>query len=118
MQAEASETYDEFRTVVNLTPAELERWLETDESQAVGMTGDGDTKPQSTGAESRGHESGRLIVDVLRKKKDDLTDDDVAQMRRVVGYVRRHLAQRPSGDVEHSRWRHSLLNWGHDPLKD
>jgi hypothetical protein len=36
-----------------------------------------------------------------------------------VGYVRRHLEQGgPDGDVEGSAWRHSLMNWGHDPLKD
>jgi hypothetical protein len=35
-----------------------------------------------------------------------------------VGYVRRHLAQPPSGEVENSRWRYSLMNWGHDPLDD
>jgi len=39
-------------------------------------------------------------------------------MRKVVGYARRHLAQGgPSDDAEHSRWRYSLMNWGHDPLK-
>ena len=38
-------------------------------------------------------------------------------MRRVVGYVHRHQAQKPSSDVEDSTWRYSLLNWGHDPLK-
>ncbi len=27
------------------------------------------------------------------------------------------LAQRPSGDVRDSTWRHSLMNWGHDPLR-
>jgi hypothetical protein len=37
-------------------------------------------------------------------------------MRKVVGYINRHLAQRPSGDVTDTRWRHSLMNWGHDPL--
>ena len=37
-------------------------------------------------------------------------------MRKVVGYVHRHLAQRPGGDVRHTRWRWSLMNWGHDPL--
>ena len=44
-------------------------------------------------------------------------DDDVEHMRRVVRYVHRHLAQRPSGDVEQTPWRYSLMNWGHDPLK-
>jgi hypothetical protein len=38
-------------------------------------------------------------------------------MRKVVGYVHRHLAQRPDGDVTDTAWRHSLMNWGHDPLK-
>jgi Protein of unknown function (DUF3140) len=38
-------------------------------------------------------------------------------MRRVNGYIGRHLAQRPGGDVAESAWRYSLMNWGHDPLK-
>lgn len=46
-----------------------------------------------------------------------MDDDDYAHMRKVVGYVNRHLAKRPSGDVADTRWRYSLMNWGHDPLK-
>ncbi|WP_033439114.1 DUF3140 domain-containing protein [Saccharothrix sp. NRRL B-16314] len=99
----------EFEDAVNMTAAELERWLKTEESQSVG---------QSDGGESVGHESGRRIVELLRKKEDEVTDDDREHMRKVVGYVHRHLAQRPDGDVEHTRWRYSLMNWGHDPLKD
>ena len=38
-------------------------------------------------------------------------------MRKVVGYVHRHMAQRAAGDIEHTRWRKSLMNWGHDPMK-
>ena len=101
----------EFDAVVNMTPKELEEWLATDESKEVGWGGDG-------GQESVGHESGRRIVAIKRKRKDDLSDDDLAHMRKVVGYARRHLAQGgPSHDAEHSRWRYSLMNWGHDPLK-
>ena len=60
---------------------------------------------------------GRRIVTLLGTKKADLTDDDLAAMRKVVGYVHRHLAQRPTKeDVETSRWRYSLKNWGHDPV--
>jgi hypothetical protein len=99
----------EFEQAVNMTPTQLERWLATEESRSVG---------QSDGGESVGHESGRHIVRLLRKKKGDLTEDDQAHMRKVVGYVHRHLAQRPDSDVEHTRWRYSLMNWGHDPLKD
>ena len=38
-------------------------------------------------------------------------------MNKVVGYVHRHLAQRSQGDVGQSRWRYSLMNWGHDPVR-
>jgi hypothetical protein len=100
----------EFDEVVNMAPKELEDWLDTDEAKAVGQK-DGD-------GESVGHASGRRIVELKRTKKGDLTDDDLAHMRKVVGYVHRHLKQGgPKNDAEHSKWRSSLMNWGHDPLK-
>ncbi|KES05096.1 DNA-binding protein [Streptomyces toyocaensis] len=102
------ETWDEFRELVNMKPADLEKWLATDASRAAGQHKDG--------GESTGHASGRRIAGILRAGRKDLTDDDYEHMRKVVGYIRRHLAQRPSGDVRDSRWRHSLMNWGHDPL--
>lgn len=101
-------TIDEFGAAVNMTAAALKKWLATDESQSVGQS-DGDD-------ESVGHASGRRIVELLGKKKADYTDDDIAHMRKVVGYVHRHLKQRPSGDVTDTRWRYSLMNWGHDPV--
>ncbi|AEY93678.1 DUF3140 domain-containing protein [Streptomyces olivaceoviridis] len=104
------EIWDGFRELVNMTPSALEEWLATDDSRAAGQHKDG--------GESTGHASGRAIVDILRKKKGDLSDADYAHMRKVTGYIRRHLAQRPSGDVRDTRWRHSLMNWGHDPLDD
>ena len=99
----------EFDENVNMTPKELEEWLQTEESRSVGQS-DG-------GGESKGHESGRRIVEIRRKNKSDYTEDDIDHMRRVVGYVRRHQAQKPKGAVEDSAWRRSLMNWGHDPLK-
>lgn len=100
-----------FHDAVNMGPSELEAWLKTEESRSVGQTRPGEE-------EAVGHRSGRRIVDLLRRPKDTYTDDDYAHMRKVVGYVRRHLAQPPSGDPSGSRWRYSLMNWGHDPLKD
>ena len=100
----------EFKAAVNMTPAALEQWLATDESRAVGIV-------HGQGTESVGHRSGRRIVELLRKPASELSDGDIAHMRKVVGYVHRHLAQRPAGDVRDTPWRHSLMNWGHDPLK-
>lgn len=105
--------WSDFNHAVNMSPAELERFLESDDSKAVGWKGeDGDGE-----GESVGHASGRRIVAIKRSKKADLTDDDYAHMKKVVGYIRRHCAQGPAEDKEHSRWRYSLMNWGHDPLK-
>ncbi|OBJ49076.1 DUF3140 domain-containing protein [Mycobacterium sp. 1423905.2] len=102
-------TWKEFREVVNMTARELEKWLDTDESKSVGQ--------KQGGNESTGHASGRRIVDILHAKRADLTSDDYANMRKVVGYAKRHLAQRPNGDIADSAWRYSLMNWGHDPQK-
>ncbi len=99
----------EFRAVVNMRASRLERWLETDESWSVGWGRD-------AAGESVGHRSGRRIVKLLRTKGVDHTDDDLAHMRKVIAYARRHLAQRPRGDFRASRWRYSLMNWGHDPM--
>ena len=115
---ERDEAYGEFKDAVNMTRSELEKWLDTDESKSVGMKAGGEKKTSAGGGESQGHESGRMIVDLLDKKKADLDEDDVKQMKRVTGYVHRHLKQKPGKeDVEDSRWRYSLMNWGHDPLK-
>lgn len=100
----------EFEDAVNMAPAEIERWLDTPESREVGA------KPDS-GGESVGHRSGRRIVELRRTSAAELTADDYAHMAKVVGYVQRHTAQRPDGDVSETPWRYSLMNWGHDPLK-
>ena len=100
----------EFGQAVNMNAAELEEWLGTDESRKVGFKHDG-------ASESVGHASGRRIIDLLGKKVVDLSDDDYTHMRKVVGYIHRHRAQRPQ-NIYTSRWRYSLMNWGHDPTKE
>ncbi len=100
----------DFRRAVNMTAAELEAWLETADSLRVGFRRAGET-------ESVGHASGRQIVRILRTPATELAEADYIHMRRVVGYVRRHRAQRPE-NIYTSRWRYSLMNWGYDPVKE
>jgi len=102
----------DFAKAVNMTAAEIEDWLKTKESKAVGFKG-----ADGTAKESVGHASGRRIVEILGKKTAELSDSDYAHMRKVVGYVHRHSAQRPA-NIYTSRWRYSLMNWGHDPTKE
>jgi Protein of unknown function (DUF3140) len=100
----------EFKEAVNMSAKEIESWLKTKESEEVGQ--------KDGGSESKGHESGRLIVKLLDKKESEYDEDDISQMKRVVSYIHRHSAQRPSGDIEDTHWRYSLMNWGCDPLKE
>ena len=104
-------TRAEFSKLVNMTPSALTKWLDTEESKSVGQdSGDGT---------SIGAKSGHRILDIKKKKAADLTEDDFHHMHRVISYISRHLAQGPSKhQVEDSPWRYSLMNWGHDPLKD
>ena len=101
--------YRAFHAAVNMTAAELELWLESEESRRVGRKRPGES-------ESVGRLSGRRIVRILRTPAPALDADDYRQMRRTIGFIRRHRAQEPANIVT-SRWRYSLMNWGHDPLK-
>ena len=112
-----AETRRAFAEVVNMGKAELRRWLDGQESRSVGMLPGGGRKAAGVEGESVGHHMGERIVELLGTKAADLTEADLADMLKVVGYVHRHGAQRPAGDVTGTRWRHSLMNWGHDPLK-
>ncbi|BFZ62656.1 hypothetical protein YB2330_003759 [Saitoella coloradoensis] len=117
-----AEVIREFNSYVNMSSSELSSWLSTSESQHTGqMKNDGS-------GESKGHESGRIIVDILERnpEKDDekYTDEDVEHMRRVVSYCKRHLAQegklketKSEEELENANSTKSLKNWGHDPTK-
>ncbi|MBW4614850.1 MAG: DUF3140 domain-containing protein [Desmonostoc vinosum HA7617-LM4] len=109
MSKNVKSVIDEFNSSINMTPKDLESWLQTEESQSVGQ--------KENDEESIGHKSGKRIIDLLQKKKDDYTDDDLSHMKKVVSYIHRHSAQQPQGEIEHTRWRYSLMNWGYDPLK-
>jgi hypothetical protein len=103
--------WKDFNNAVNMAPTKLEKWLATEHSRHNGW------KEHDDG-ETIGHHSGRRIVDIKHKRKSDLTDEDYQHMRKVVGYIHRHLKQGgPQDDKEHSHWRYSLMNWGHDPLQ-
>lgn len=100
----------EFDRLTNLSQAELRAWLATPQSRKVGMLRKGET-------ESVGRQSARMILVIRERGVEDLTDADYRHMKKVIGYCRRHLAQRPWGDITETRWRWSLMNWGHDPLR-
>ena len=100
---------ERFAALVNMDSAELEAWLDSEESRSVGQrTADGD---------SIGRASGRRVVAILRTPEPERDGEDYRHMRKVIGFIARHRAQQPANIVT-SRWRWSLMNWGHDPLKE
>jgi hypothetical protein len=81
---DAHEVIREFNDLVNMTAAELEKWLKSDDSQSAGWP------KEDADGETVGHDSGKKIVDILQanpgKEPDKYTEDDVSHMRRVVAY--------------------------------
>lgn len=110
MNKDKDTLYQEFYDRVNMTPSELEDWLATDKAKESGQGSDE--------GKSTGYQSGEKIVKIKRKKKDELTDNDYEHMQKVIGYIARHRAQKPSGNIKETTWRYSLKNWGHDPCKE
>ncbi|MCJ1334800.1 hypothetical protein MMC09_000065 [Bachmanniomyces sp. S44760] len=99
-----------------MSAQELEEWLKGEASQGSGWS-----KDDGSG-ESIGHESGRKIIEILKKnpKKDpeNYDEDDIPHMRKVVSYCKRHLAQEETAKKDpDSKSAKSLKNWGHDPAK-
>ncbi|KAK4050869.1 hypothetical protein OIV83_003291 [Microbotryomycetes sp. JL201] len=111
---------EEFNDHVNMTADELEEWLETEESQESGWGGES--------GETTGHQSGRKIVEILKKNPskdpEGYDEDDLAHMRKVAAYCARHLKQeehlvndKSEEDLQETKSYRSLKNWGHDMLK-
>ncbi|WP_110241392.1 GNAT family N-acetyltransferase [Nocardioides gilvus] len=104
-----AEVLRRWRSAVNAEPERLEEWLTTPESASVGSRAPG-------AIHSVGQLAGMRTVDVLQTPSTEWTESDWAHVRRTIGFVRRHRAQWPSGDLGLRRWTYSLRNWGHDPL--
>ena len=86
------DAFEDFMQVVNMSANVLAAWLKTDQSKAVGSKASEDS-------ESIGHRSGMKIIGLLCKSQAEFTSRDTAHARKLVGYVYRHLSQRPPGDV-------------------
>ena len=109
-ESDAATAVKAFKEAVNMSAKVLSAWLLTEKSKKVGFK-------SSEGNESVGHQSGKKIVALLGKAQADFTSADVTHARKVVGYIHRHLAQKPAGNIADTHWRYSLMNWGHDPQK-
>jgi Protein of unknown function (DUF3140) len=101
------ELWQEFHTLVNMTSRELQDWLATD---AAGT--DREAYPDQAG-----DDRSRAVLNILSKRRTDLTDDDIGVMRSVVNELRAERGEQPEPAAGDAQWRHRLMSIGHDPLK-
>src|SRR5918998_1492883 len=98
------ELWDEFHRVVNMTSRELSEWLRTRDAGE-----EGEELPDQAGSPT-----GKQVLAILGKRRQDLTPHDTDVMRR--GGDRGHAQRRD--DLEptagQSGWRHRLMSLGHD----
>lgn len=107
--AEAELAWEDFHRLVNMTSDELRIWLLTDASGEEALPADGPGPGVS--------ELGARVVDMLRKRKVVLPEDDAEVMQEVVDFVEDRLEHRPTDAERDEEWRHALMSVGHDPLR-
>jgi hypothetical protein len=101
------ELWQQFHEVVNMTSRELGDWLR---ESSAGQ----ETEPLPDQA---GPVVGRQVLAILGKRRVDLTRDDAEVMTGVVDRIRAQRGEQPSSTAGDTGWRHSLMDLGHDPLK-
>ena len=106
--AEVEVAFDSFHQVVNMTSEELRAWLLTEAS-------DDDEFPVDPGLSLP--ELGERVVELLRKRKVDLTERDADVMVQVVDFVLTQEAEGPADRESDDEWRRSLMTVGHDPMR-
>jgi hypothetical protein len=99
--------WNEFHHYVNMTSRELEDWLR--ESSAGE---DAEPLPDEAGSPT-----GRHVLHILSKRREDLTDDDARVMRNVVRRIADQVDEEDEPMAGEEHWRHRLMTLGHDPLK-
>ena len=105
---EVDVAWDSFHQVVNMTSEELRAWL---------LTGAPDSGASPAGPQAELPELGRRVVELLRKRKVELTQRDADVMEQVVDFVLSQEAEGPSGPESDEEWRRTLMTVGHDPMR-
>jgi hypothetical protein len=101
------ELWADFHRVVNMTSRELRDWLS--------VQGAGEETEQEP--DRAGSHLGHRVLQILGKRRSDLTADDVDVMEQVVERVTSQRREDLEPTAGEAAWRRRLMNVGHDPLK-
>lgn len=102
---EIDELWDRFHSVVNMTSRELGEWL--------------GVEPDVSPGPSEPAPLGTAVVNILSKRRTDLTANDVEVMRKVIDVVDEETTGVPADRLANDeRRRHRLRNVGHDVFRE
>jgi len=101
------ELWEDFHRVVSMTSRELRDWLT--------VQGAGEETEQEP--DRAGSHLGHRVLQILGKRRSDLTADDVDVMEQVVERVTSQRREDLEPTAGEAAWRRRLMNVGHDPLK-
>lgn len=107
----SDELWEEFHRLVNMTSRELRDWL------ATAASGEGsEALPDQAGTDLS-----RAVLEILGKRRTDLTEGDVETIDEVVEMIRSVRGVEDAEALEptagDAAWRRRLMALGHDPLK-
>lgn len=100
------ELWENFHRLVNMTSPELRDWLLV---EAAGE--EAEAVPDEISS------LGSRVLDILGKRRTDLTPDDTEVMRLVTDRIVAERGIDPEPTAGQEAWRHRLMRIGHDPLK-
>jgi hypothetical protein len=100
--------WESFHEVINMTSEELRAWLRSGASDEDEFPVDRNlTLP----------EVGRQVVELLLKRKVDLTQREADVMEQVVDFVLTQESAGPADTETDEQWRRGLMTVGHDPMR-
>lgn len=101
------ELWQRFHDAVNMTSRELIDWLGVKVELDAGQPGPDEPAPL-----------GQAVVQILGKRKTDLTGDDIAAMNEVLEIVEAETGGMSKDEImADERRRHRLMTVGHDPAR-
>ena len=108
VDSQVAEVWEDFHSLVNMSSPELRDWLLTTPDGADAYAPEPDVDV---------HALGLQVLQVLDKRRTDLTPSDVDLMHQVTDLIRGRLANPPEDDVNNAPWRDTLLTLGHDATR-
>jgi len=109
---EIASVWEEFHGLVNMPSPALRDWLAASE-EVISQVAPG--VPEET-PDGDLPSLGWRVVDILGRRKSDLTGEDASVMRTVTEIIQERLDNPPPEGVDDDKWRRELMLLGHDPL--